>query len=144
MRAIKFIEAAAEEIGVKTAEIALETHDALLILNRMNDMLFEWRFLFLTPRFEELTDLQDEVAVDPEANAAIKYNLALHIVSAFQQTANPALIATAGSALERLRIISMQPIDVDYPDTLPLGSGNQCYNFNQNRRFFGRNSEENF
>ena len=142
--ALDFVEAAAEEIGVKTAELNLESGDAQSILNRLNDMLFEWRYMFLTPRFEELLNLQQEVDVDAEANGAIKSNLAIRIAPLFQKAITPGLSSLAISTKETHAIITMQPLDVAYPDTLPIGSGNQCFDFNNNRRFYPRIPKENF
>jgi len=142
--ALDFVEAAAEEIGVKTAEMSLEAGDAQAILNRLNDLLFEWRYMFLTPRFEELLNLQQVVAVDAEANGAIKFNLAVRCAPTFQKVITPGLSSLAISSKETLMIITTQPIDVAYPDTLPIGSGNQCFDFNNNRRFYPRIPEENF
>lgn len=138
MLALRFVESAAEEIGVKTAEITLESADAQVILSRMNDMLFEWRYLELTPRFEELLNLQQDVAIDPEANGAVKYNLALRIAPAFQRIISPDLRDLANTSRSTLEIITFTPIMVDYPDSLPIGSGNEC-NRNNSRRFFTPN-----
>ena len=60
----QIVDGAAEELGVKTAEIALEAADYKAIFDRMNDMLAEWSYKGLTPAFEPVVNSTDEVKVD--------------------------------------------------------------------------------
>ena len=95
--AAQIVDGAAEEIGVKTAEIALEAADAQSILNRMNDMLLEWADSGLTPAFIEVFNLSDTVNVDRNAVAAVKFNLAIRCASAFQKVITQSLALSASS-----------------------------------------------
>lgn len=144
--AAQIVDGAAEEIGVKTAEIALEPEDAQIIFTRMNDMLSEWADSGITPGFKEVFDLTDTVDIDRNAVAAVKYNLAIRCAPAFKKTVSSALAAISGSTLDRL-MASNSFIDVQFPDTLPVGSGNSQCDDNDNffnNRFFPTNKKENF
>ena len=135
---------AAEEIGVKTAEVTLESEDYQVIMDRLNDMLMEWSDEGLTTSFNEVSNSTDVVDVERSAVSAIKYNLAIRCAPSFQKVITPALEALAESTLNRLKASSLFIGNVAYPDTLPTGSGNECpgsYDFD---RFFSENKDENF
>lgn len=142
--ALEICSSAAEEIGVKTAEIALENADFQTFFSRMNDMLLEWADNGLTPEFQEVFNGADEVNIQPNARAAVKLNLALRSAPAFQKPITADLAALAGSALDRLYVSTDFIGEVAYPDTLPLGSGNQCAGDGVDQRFFTTGKTENF
>ena len=142
--ATQIINGAAEEIGVKTAEIALQPGDFQVILDRMNDMLSEWADLGRTPSFVDVSDGADTVSIDRNAVAAAKYNLAVRIAPSFGRIVTPALMALAGGTLNNLRTSVVHIGKVAYPDTLPLGSGNECPDSFNNDGFFPNNEKENF
>lgn len=142
--AAQIVDGAAEEIYIKTAEIALEAEDAQKIFERMNDMLLEWADIGITPGFKEVFNISDEVIIDRHAVAAVKYNLAIRCASVFKKQVSGALGEMSQSTLERL-MASVDFIgDVAYPDTLPLGSGNECPDFNLDNKFSPANKEDNF
>ena len=139
----QIVDGAAEELGVKTAEIALEAADYKAIFDRMNDMLAEWSYKGLTPAFEPVVNSTDEVKVDRYAVGAIKYALAIRCASAFQRPVSQALLGMANEALENLRAANIFTGKTAYPDSLPLGSGNRSCDFDD-ERFFPTNQTENF
>lgn len=141
--ALQIVNGAAEEIGVKTAETPLESNDFQTILDRMNDMLLEWSEDGLTTSFVAVDDSTDTVDVERHAIAAIKYNLALRIAPSFQRPVAPALAMMAQETKQRLESNSVYIGAVAYPDTLPLGSGNECGDY-FDARFFEANKVENF
>lgn len=142
--ALKLCEGAAEEIDVKTAEAALEADDFQVILDRMNDMLLEWADSGLTPAFTEVIDGSDTVNIEPNARAAVKYALAIRCAPAFQKPISAGLVENARDSLQRLEASTAYIGPVAYPDTLPLGSGNECGDFFNDDRFFPVNKRENF
>lgn len=142
--AAQIVDGAAEEIGIKTAEIALEAADAQSIFNRMNDMLSEWADLGLTPGFNEVSNLTDTVEIDRNAVSAAKYNLGIRCAPSFQAIVTPALAELARATKEALETSTAYIGEVAYPDTLPLGSGNECNGYDLDNRFFPANKTENF
>ena len=142
--AIDIINGAAEEIEVKTAETALEAEDSQVIFNRMNDMLLEWADIGLTPAFKEVFNLTDTVLIDSNARRAVKTNLAITCAPAFQKIVSQALAKVASDSFDRLSASSFFIGPVAYPDTLPLGSGNECASSYDDERFFPENKKENF
>jgi len=142
--ATQIINGAAEEIGVKTAEIALQSEDFQIILDRMNDMLSEWADLGRTPSFVDVSDGADTVSIDRNAVAAAKYNLAIRCASAFSKIVTPTLSALASDSLKNLQTSVNHIGKVAFPDTLPTGSGNDCPDSFNEDRFFPANQMENF
>lgn len=139
--ALQIVEGAAEELGIKSAEVALESADAQAIFRRMNDMLTEWADTGLAPAFVEVSDLNDSVNIDRNAVGAAKFALALRIASAFQRVVNPELRESARDSMEALERSVVFIGEVAFPDTLPTGSGNDCLT---DSRFFEQNKKANF
>lgn len=142
--ALEIVDGAAEELGVKTAEIALEPSDYKAIFDRMNDMLSEWAYNGLAPAFMPVVDSADVVAIDRHAVAAAKYALAIRCASAFQRPVSPALAGMADEAMTNLRAATMFIGGTAYPDSLPLGSGNRRCGLIDGDRFFPANEPDNF
>ena len=142
--ALEIVNGAAEDIGVKTAEVTLEAEDYQIIFNRMNDMLLEWADIGLTPAFKEVFNPTDVVEIDGNARRAVKTNLAIYAAPAFQKIVTPALAEMASTSLARLQASTDFIGDIEFPDTLPIGSGNQCESVDTYRRFFTSNKETNF
>ena len=142
--ALQIINGAAEKIGVKEAESALESGDFQVILNEMNDLLSEWADLGLTPAFVDVSASTDIVAIDRNAVSAAKNNLAIRIAPSFERIVTQALAKIAGDSLRSLQASQIHIGAVAYPDTLPTGSGNNCSDIFTNDRFFSENKTENF
>lgn len=141
---LDIVDGAAEKLGVKTAESALESGDFQVIVNEMNDLLTQWADDGLTPAFKEVTESTDTVDVDRNAVSAIKNALAIQIAPSFQRNVTQALAKIAAESLQRLQASSVFIGAVAYPDTLPTGSGNECSGRFLNDRFFPSNKKENF
>jgi len=142
--ALQIINGATEKLGVKTAESPLEAADFQVTLDEMNDMLSEWADAGLTPSFIEVSNGSDVVNVDRNAVGAVKDALALRIAPSFQRLVTPMLAAMARLSMTRLEASTDFIGEVEYPDTMPTGSGNDCSNTAINRRFFKQNKKETF
>jgi hypothetical protein len=142
--ALQIVNGAAEKLGVKTAESALESGDFQVILDEMNDMLAQWADTGLTPAFKRVSNSTDTVDVDDNAVGAIKNNLAIQIAPSFQRNIQQSLAMIAAKSLQALEASVVYIGAVAYPDTLPTGSGNECSNIFTNDRFFTQNKTENF
>ncbi len=140
----QIIDGAAEHIGVKTAEVTLESEDFQVFLDNMNDMLLEWADIGLTPGFSEVFNGDDFIEIDNNARAAVKAALAIRCAVPFEKVITIGLVNLASETMQRLETSTAFIGDVDYPDTLPLGSGNNGCNIDTDRRFFNSNKPENF
>lgn len=143
--AIQIVEGAAEEIGVKTAEIPLEAGDYSVIFERMNDMLSEWAYDGVAPEFVPVVNSTDEVLIARHGVAAAKYNLALRCAPAFQRPVSQALATMADDSLAAFSASAIFVGETAYPDSLPKGSGNRRCGWGlSDDTFFPTNKKENF
>ena len=138
------VQDAFEEIGVKTAEVPLTNDELQSGIRRCNDMLLEWDELGVVTGYNEVLNGDDIVNVERNAIGAVKYNLALRLAPSFQKAAGPVLVALAVSTVDTLLASNADLSNVSYPDTLPLGSGNQCASNDTDNRFFPNNKTRNF
>jgi len=140
----EIVEDAMEEIGVKTAEIALQSDELQAGIRRCNDMLTEWADSGAIYGYTEVLNGDDVVDVDRNAIGTIKYNLAIRCAPSFQKLITPALQFLATSTFDALLASNTDLSNIAYPDTLPLGSGNQCPSNDTDIRFFPNNKPDNF
>ena len=138
------VEDAFEEIGVKTAEVPLTSDELQSGIRRCNDMLTGWDDIGIIFGYTPILNGDDVINVDRSAIRAIKKNLAIDLAPSFQKVVGPALAAIASGTLEMLMASSSDIGEVDYPDSLPMGSGNQCANNGTDSRFFPNNNTDNF
>ena len=130
-----------EELGVKTAEVPLTDDELQSGIRRCNDMLLEWSDIGIITGYNEVLNGDDILEVDRSAIAAVKYNLAIRLAPSFQKIIGNALAVLADSTLDVLLASNADLSNVAYPDSLPMGSGNECVD---DSRFFPNNKIENF
>ena len=135
---------AMEEIGVKTAEIELTSDELQAGIRRCNDMLTEWADIGTLYGYTEVLNGDDVVDIDRNAVGTVKYNLAIRCAPSFQKLITPALQFLADSTLNTLLASVTDLSNIAYPDTLPLGSGNECPSNDTDIRFFENNKLDNF
>lgn len=141
---LEIVNDAAEEIGAKTAEIPLESDELQAGIRRCNDMLTEWDDQGIIVGYNPVTNGSDEVEIDRNAVAAVKYNLAIRMAPSFRKIVSSALGGIAQSTLDRLMNANTFIGEAEYPGTLPIGSGNECADLDVDRRFYPDNKKENF
>jgi hypothetical protein len=138
------VQDAMEEIGVKTAEVALTGDELQSGIRRCNDMLTEWADIGIVSGFNEVTNGDDLINVDRNAIGCVKYNLAIRLAPSYQKVVGPALAAIASGTLDVLMASVTDLSNIAYPDTLPMGSGNRCAGDDLLEKFFPANKKSNF
>jgi len=139
-----FITRALIRLGVKTAEAPLEPSELQDGLDLLNDLMALWGVDGTLPGAAPVADAQDELRAPRYAHAAIIPHLAILMAPEYSKTVELALAAAAEDAMNGLLRLTVNIGEVEYPSTLPIGSGNECSNFNIERRFFPENTKENF
>ena len=138
------VNGALRKLGVNPSDSAITGQEMLDGIESMNDMLIEWENSGIVLGFAPIADSADTVRVPRGTENAIKANLAGRIASDYSKQITPALMAEISASTDNMLRIVSKPIDVEFPDTLPKGSGNQCYDDDIDSRFFPVNNEENF
>lgn len=138
------VEDAMEDITVKKAEVALTDDELQSGIRRCNDMLAQWNELGFIVGYNPATNGDDVLELEPAAIAAVKAKLAIKLAPSYSKPITAALAENASEAMTMLSIANSHIGPVAYPDTLPLGSGNECNSDGTYDRFFNQNKIENF
>lgn len=133
-----FILGAMRKIEINAAESAIESYETQDALEVLNDMLSELEPT-LKLGFKPITNASDTVRVPRNSHLMIKTTLAVHLLAEYGKPISQALAAAATSTMDNL-LRAITSIDTQYPNSLPQGSGNECYDYND--RFFPTADEE--
>jgi hypothetical protein len=141
--ATQIISGALKLLGVRAAEspiTAVELQDGL---EALNDMGAEWEEDGIRIGFEPVTDATADLGIPRSSVSAFKANLAIRIAPEYSRIVSPALAKLGDDTMDALTKSVVFIGNVQYPGTLPLGSGNECDDFTD-QRFFPQNTPENF
>lgn len=138
------VNGALRKLGINPSDSAITGQEMLDGIEALNDMLIEWENSGIVLGFAPIADSADTIRVPRGTELAIKLNLAIVLAPEYSKQPSVALVEKAGTSYDRMLLISQKPLDVEFPDTLPLGDGNQCIDINEDQRFFAANTEENF
>lgn len=121
---LDIVTAALRLLEVRTAESPVTASESLDGLESLNDMMNEWNVDGIDVGYESLESPSDLVDVNLGSLGAIKSNLAVYIAPEYGRIVTPGLEKRAKRSKTSLRTsIKLNPSE--YPDTLPIGSGNE-------------------
>jgi len=138
----KIIERAFSISGIKTAETPLEASEIQDGLDTLNDMGSAWESR-LQIGFMPVETVGNTVRIPRDAEFAFKQNLAVQLRVEYKLAPDPVLVITADKAFKDLNSTYLTIGAPQYPDSLPVGSGNECPELFDDR-FFPDNVTENF
>ena len=141
--ALSIITSASEKIGYKAAEVPMEAADIQIGLEELNDMLAEWNETGIKLGASPVELPADTVRIPRGAVAAVKLNLAGRLAVPFTRPITPELAAAISASTQSLLRMVVKPIDVQFPSTMPSGSGNSCDPFDDDT-FLGEDQKVNF
>jgi len=140
---LNVVEGALKHLGVKASEVAIEAAEAQDALDDLNDMGEEWEGSGINVGFIASTDLNATFPTPRDTISAYKANLAIRLAPQYEKIVSPALAKLADDTFNALTTAYVFVGDVEFPGTLPTGSGNRCSEV-FDRRFFNQNKIENF
>ena len=115
---------ALEDLIVQAEEADIPQSEAKAAIRYLNDMMFMWDAQGIALGFTEVSNMADVLTVPPGAIFGIKKNLAIKLAPKYFVTPGPDLIADAKEGYQACLNLSVEMADMDYPSTLPQGSGN--------------------
>lgn len=124
----EIVTGALQLLEVRIAESAIEPNEAEDGLTSLNDMMNEWSVDGINIGYETLDSVSDELFVVLGSIGAIKANLAVYIAPEYGRIVTPSLAERAIRSKRSLRA-SLPLNRSQFPDTLPIGSGNEGNNF---------------
>lgn len=137
------IRGALRKLGVRDSETPIEADEIADGLDDLND--FGSTLEQTIPLgFVPLSSVGDEVNIPREAVSMYKLNLALYMATDYGVPIPQTLVMTAAEAKDRVMTAFQSPLDVSYPDSLPIGSGNDCDYYYEDQKFFSSNNKDNF
>ena len=135
----QLVQQALEEIGYAAYIYDLMPEQLESVLQSLDAMMATWqgrgiRIGYATSGSPSTSDIDAMSGVPDKANEAIYTNLAIRIAPRFGKTITPETKQAAKIGYDALLIIAAQPIEMQFPDTLPVGAGNKPWR-NNNRPF---------
>lgn len=121
----EIVSGALKLLGIRAAESPLTAAEAEDGRVSLNDMMAEWEERSIYTGFVALADVDDPVLVPDYAIGAIKSNLAIYIAPEYGKSIAPELDRRASKSFTALKAALIRMGPSSFPDTLPVGSGNQ-------------------
>ena len=113
-------------------------------LEDLNDFGSSHEVGFLALGFAPVENTGDTVNIPRGAVGYFKDALAIYMAGQYGAPIPQTLITSAQMTKSAALNAFQVPIDVAFPDTLPIGSGNECDLISEDQRFFAPNNKENF
>lgn len=126
MKASQLVKLILQEDVVQASEAPIEPSEAQDTLAAINNWMFEQAASGLNVGFTELKDLGDEVTVPLGALNPMVKNIGVQVAIQYGSVITPSQQIQADNSLRTLELIAVTLDPVSLPDTMPVGSGNEC------------------
>jgi hypothetical protein len=143
--ALKIASRAFQKAGIKAAETPLEASEIEDALDVLNDLINAWNATGVLKGVSPVLDIGEDLKEPSYSSWALKANLAIMIAGEYGKEVSQSMAIDASQSMNALISASSNLSDIEYPDTLPIGSGNnEQYDNSYDRDFFPENELENF
>lgn len=142
--AADIIKGALRKLGVRESESPIEASELADGLEDLNDWASSLEQSTIALGFTPLSSPADTVTIPREAVSMYKLNLALYMAADYSAPIPQTLAQSASDSMKEVLRIFQKPIHVDYPNTLPIGLGNECDYVTVDQKFFREDQSENF
>jgi hypothetical protein len=121
-----------QECLVQASEQSIEAVDFQFVVRYMNRYMNE--LAVTTPLgYTNVSKPNDLITIPDGAINGLIFNVAIRILNSYDIQANPSLYENAKSGLNAMRKLSRNKVITKMPSTMPIGSGNECYD---DQRFY--------
>lgn len=118
---------ALQELIVQASEQAIEAIEFSTAMRYMNRMMAEFAADGLPLGYTDVSNASDPITIPTGAVNGLIYNLALHLATSYDIVVSPELAVKAQNSKNVMTKISNQISPSSFSDTLPIGSGNEGY-----------------
>ena len=122
--ALHIIERAFSKIGVVAAETPLSASEKEDGLDTLNDMLSEWGTNGTLQGALPVAEVGDELDVPRYSEGALKSNLAVRLAPEYDRPVTQGMAFNATDSLNQLLTAEQDLSNINFPNTLPLGTAN--------------------
>lgn len=137
--AAKVVERILNIIIVQASEQPVLSPDFEATIDTMNDLLTEWGAVGINLGYTIVSGPSDEITVPDASLGAIKSNVAMRLGVEYDFLLTPAMAEYAATSFQNLLNQTITVGDASFPDTLPIGAGNECLG---TQRFFPTPEDE--
>jgi hypothetical protein len=138
------IKGALRRLQVLGSETPIEADEIEDGLEDLNDFGSGHEDGFLSLGFARVANPADEINIPASAVGYFKNSLALYIAGQYGAPIPQSLILSHSNSQSAVLNAYQSIINVEFPDTLPIGSGNYCDLIIEDQEFFSANSDRNF
>jgi hypothetical protein len=138
------IKGALRRLQVIEDETPIEPSEINDGLEDLNDFGSAHEVGFLELGFVPLALPANTINIPFQALGYFKDQLALYMAGQYGAPIPQSLVLSADKTMRFALNAFQRPIDVEFPDTLPVGAANECDSIINNEHFFPINSDENF
>ncbi len=141
--AADIIRGALRRLQVNGSETPIEDDEIADGLEDLNDWANQLESSTLPLGFIPAVVPADDINIPKQAVGMYKDNLAIYMAGQYGAPLAQSLIKSASDSMNAALIMFQKTISVQYPDTLPVGTGNHCDSV-FDEKFFTVNEPENF
>ncbi len=137
----EYIQAAYQQIQVSGITSKPTAQEMQVALTRLNGMMLDWENKGLLLGWNVGTeDVNNESGLPDWAFEAVVTNLGLKLIPIYGKIASKDQRDEASDAYQSITVNCIN--NMEYPDTMPVGAGNQRYGYSS-RRFFVESNPDN-
>ena len=127
--AAQVLKAALQELVVQDVEAPLEPSEYQDAIFYLNNFMYDLDANGVSLGFTEVSNLSDAITVPPGAIQGVIKNLAVMLAPQFDIAVPGELYQQAESSMRTLEKLGVGMGRMNFPSTLPVGSGNEKNNF---------------
>jgi len=142
--AADIIKGALRRIQIVGSESPIEADEIADGLEDLNDWATSLEASTLQLGFSSLSNTGNTVNIPDQCVGMYKDNLAIYIAGQYGAPVEQSLTKSASESMNKALIAFAPLVDPELPDTLPIGSGNQCDLITKNQKYFKSNTDRSF
>lgn len=121
---------ALEDLVVQADEAPIEASEAQAAIRFLNDMMFAYDAIGISLGFTEVSQLSDLVTIPRGAVMWAKAQLAIYLAEKYNVDVKSGVVSRAQTGLKAvMNLAGLSAGSMEYPSTLPIGSGNEGNGF---------------
>lgn len=130
------VKAILQKILVQASEAPIEASEAQDVIFTMNNYMLDLDASGVALGYTEVTNLGDTITIPTGALRGLIYNVAIEVAPEFNGTVTATLAKIAAESLQTMRKLGQSIGKMQYPSTLPIGSGNESHGAFRVNHFF--------
>lgn len=130
------IKAALSKIGVRNSEVPLTDNQINDAISELNDMMTKWDADGIALGYTIVSKKTDPITTPDWSHGAMKSSLGARSLSEYGKDLTADFAAVVSENFKSIKDRTIDVPDVYFPDTLPIGSGNNIDNFSIRSNFY--------